>query len=78
MKRNKQGILLAPTRAMNIPEKVSWLAGQGSGSWFELIGKDGEKTVQIRRYSPEGLLEFDSNFRVDDDMVFFPLLLIHN
>lgn len=74
MKRNKQGVILAPTRAINIPEEVSWLAGQGSGSWYELIGKDGEITVQIRRYSPEGLLEFDSNFTLegDGDIVFFP------
>ncbi len=56
MNRNKEGILLAPIRAINIPEGVSWLAGQGSGSWFELIGRDGDMTVQIRRYSPEGLL----------------------
>ena len=72
MNRNKQGILLEPTRVINIPEEVSWLAGQGSGSWFELIGRDGEMTVQIRRYSPKGLLEFDSEFTLDGDMVFSP------
>lgn len=72
MNRNEQGILLAPARALGISEKALWLAGQGSGSWYELMGTEDEKIVQIKRYSPTGFLEFDSRFELQGNLNFTP------
>ena len=52
-------------RNINIPEKAQWLSGTvGSGSWF-LISVENSK-YRIQRFCPEGKLECDRIFTVDN------------
>jgi len=54
-----------PNRHINIPESAQWLSGSvGSGSWFFLSTKGND--YQIKRFSPEGILECDRFFTVDN------------
>ena len=54
-----------PKRHINIPESAQWLSGSvGSGSWFFLSTKGND--YQIKRFSPEGILECDRFFTVDN------------
>ena len=50
---------------INIPEKAQWLSGKvGSGSWFFISDK--KSKYRIQRFSPEGKLECDRIFTVDN------------
>ena len=50
---------------VNIPEKAQWLSGTvGSGSWF-FISVEYSK-YRIQRFCPEGKLECDRIFTVDN------------
>ena len=52
-------------RNINIPEKAQWLSGTvGSGSWFFIFFEKNQ--YRIQRFSPEGIIECDRLFRVDD------------
>ena len=52
-------------RNINIPEKAQWLSGTvGSGSWF-FISVENSK-YRIQRFCPEGKLECDRIFTVDN------------
>ena len=52
-------------RHINIPEKAQWLSGTvGSGSWFSIT--DEKNKYRIIRFSPEGKLECDRLFTVDN------------
>ena len=52
-------------RNINIPEKAQWLSGTvGSGSWFSIT--DEKNKYRIKRFSPEGKLECDRIFTVDN------------
>ena len=52
-------------RDINIPDKSQWLSGTvGSGSWF-LISPEKSK-YRIQRLSPEGKLECDRLFTIDN------------
>jgi len=55
-----------PKRHINVPESAQWLSGSvGSGSWFFLAAK--KNHYQIKRFSPEGILECDRVFTVDNN-----------
>ena len=50
---------------INIPKKAQWLSGTvGSGSWFSIT--DEKNKYRIKRFSPEGKLECDRIFTVDN------------
>ena len=52
-------------RHINVPEKAQWLGGTvGSGSWFSITEKNNK--YRIQRFSPEGELECDRMFTVDN------------
>ena len=52
-------------RNLNIPEKAQWLSGTvGSGSWFFISAK--KSKYRIQRFSPEGKLECDRIFTIDN------------
>ena len=50
---------------INIPKKAQWLSGTvGSGSWFSITEE--KNKYRIKRFSPEGKLECDRIFTVDN------------
>jgi len=52
-------------RHINIPGNAQWLSGTvGSGSWFSIT--DEKNKYRIKRFSPEGKLECDRIFTVDN------------
>jgi len=52
-------------RDINIPGKAQWLSGTvGSGSWFFISAE--KNKYRIQRFCPEGKLECDRIFTVDD------------
>ncbi len=59
-------VLVAPNLPKHLPASCKWLAGEGAGSWFNII-KEGDNYV-ITRYSPNGELECENKFRVDNDL----------
>ena len=62
MNRNKFGILMAPERPESVSQGAQWLAGQGSGSWYNLTKGENSFFFRITRHSPKGHLEFDGRF----------------
>ena len=50
---------------LNISDKAQWLSGTvGSGSWFFISAE--KSRYRIQRYCPEGKLECDRIFTVDN------------
>ena len=50
---------------LNISDKAQWLSGTvGSGSWFFISAE--KSKYRIQRYCPEGKLECDRIFTVDN------------
>jgi len=54
-----------PVLPINIPVNSQWLSGTGAGSWFAIAIE--LKQYRIKRFSPEGKLECDRLFTVDND-----------
>tara|TARA_B110000003_G_scaffold266081_1_gene292618 strand:- start:1645 stop:1923 length:279 start_codon:yes stop_codon:yes gene_type:complete len=54
-----------PLMPNNIPNTAQWLSGVGAGSWFSISKEKTE--YRIKRFSPEGMLECDRLFTVDDE-----------
>ena len=54
-----------PQRALNIPEKAQWLAGEGAGSWFFIEQQNGN--YQITRFNPKGDVECQAIFQPNTD-----------
>jgi hypothetical protein len=54
-----------PVLPINIPSDSQWLSGVGAGSWFTMETEQQE--YRIKRFSPEGKLECDRLFTVDDN-----------
>jgi hypothetical protein len=65
----------APKPHSIIPKEAQWLSGEGYGSWFYLASEGG--IIQLKKYSPSGIIEcistfsfvengfnFDQNFRI--------------
>ena len=55
-------ILEQPVLPKNIPKTSQWLAGQGAGSWFWLGTNKTRNQYQVKRFSPNGVLECDRVF----------------
>jgi len=51
-----------PNRPNNISKTAQWLAGEGAGSWFEIIKKLKDSCYSISRFSVIGNLECSSIF----------------
>lgn len=52
----------------NIPKDAKWLAGQGEGTWFVVTKEENltQKEYRVRRFSPQGSLECDRIFELQD------------
>ena len=58
-------MIIKSKRHINIPGNAQWLSGTvGSGSWFSIT--DEKNKYRIKRFSPEGKLECDRIFTVDN------------
>ena len=58
-------MIMKSKRHINIPGNAQWLSGTvGSGSWFSITDK--KNKYRIKRFSPEGKLECDRIFTVDN------------
>lgn len=66
-----KGLLIAPERPDAIPEHAQWLGGVGAGSWFALHhdATMGRYQYRIQRFSPDGGLECDGTYFLDDDYI---------
>jgi len=70
VKRDDKGIITQPKKPNHLPNHVQWLTGQGCGSWFELNNLEKKDIYNIKRYSPEGDLEFSNEFTILTDREF--------
>lgn len=64
MKQKLPEILEQPTKPEKLSEKVSWLSGEGAGSWFEIVKEN--NSFLVARYSPAGNLECKGIFNCDN------------
>jgi len=46
-------------------ENGTWLGGIGSGAWFKIEEKIKTETYKVSRYNPEGIKDFEANFRIN-------------
>ena len=60
--------IVAPKLPSNLPQSAQWLAGEGAGSWFVIESKT--SGFEIKRYSPEGKLECEGLFKIDNQTPF--------
>ncbi|MGC9355584.1 MAG: DUF6695 family protein, partial [Mariniphaga sp.] len=58
-----------PKRAAGIPPTAQWLAGEGAGSWFNILPVDNEK-FEINRFSPVGTVECNGIFATSGNQSF--------
>jgi hypothetical protein len=59
------GVLPSPSLPSNLSENAVWLAGEGAGSWFEIVHKS-EGFFHISRSSPDGVLECQGIFKPEN------------
>lgn len=57
-----KNVLPAPSLPPNLSNQAKWLAGEGAGSWFDIMPTKKEQTYYIKRYSPDGVLECEGFF----------------
>ncbi|MDQ3395843.1 MAG: hypothetical protein M3512_17285, partial [Bacteroidota bacterium] len=63
-------VLPAPKKHPLIPPQSCWLSGEGAGSWFH-ISRMSELFI-VRRFSPDGDLEFSRVFEATGNNFFYP------
>ena len=63
------GTINPPIKPTHIPQHVEWLLGQGAGTWF-CIDKIATN-FRIRRYTPEGELDCDRIFKMEENGIVF-------
>ena len=68
-KSKLKGTLREPERAAGIPKATQWLAGEGAGSWFNILPVDNEK-FEITRFSSEGRVECEGIFAISGNQSF--------
>lgn len=68
-KSKLKGTLPEPERAAGIPPTAQWLAGEGAGSWFNILPA-GNETFEITRFSPEGTVECNGIFVISGNQSF--------
>jgi len=59
-------VIERPSLPSNLPISSQWLAGQGAGSWFWMSETDLDNQFQIKRFSPNGVLECDRVFECNE------------
>ena len=69
------GTILPPVKHKNVPENAKWLSGQGEGTWFCITKEEGlaNGEYRVRRVSPQGNLDCDRVFVLEDDASIFDI-----
>lgn len=67
------GTLQAPTIPAFIPDNSQWLSGQGTGTWFSIAPTSQKDNYLIKRFSPEGNLECDRIFKIEQNDVMYDI-----
>ena len=57
---------LYPKTIENLNENAQWLEGIAAGAWFELFKTDNEMIYRYKRISPEGRLDVEGLFKIND------------
>ena len=63
-------VLPAPLKVEKLPKGVIWLSGEGAGSWFFISESHHENIFLIQRFSPEGVLECEGEFFIENELKF--------
>ena len=64
-KPNFEGTL-HPKKVEDLHENAQWLQGIAAGAWFELRTLDGKLNYRFRRISPNGNIDVDAHYIVND------------
>ena len=56
-----------PEKPNAVPNGAQWLSGQGAGVWFFITYLDEISKYRITRYSPEGEIDCDRLFEVEQN-----------
>ena len=67
----KIGTIIAPELPQHISSKAQWLSGQGAGVWFVIEPTSIENQYLIKRYNPEGELDCEGIFEVEENETAF-------
>lgn len=64
----RKGRQLPADKHENVPEGSKWLGGQGEGTWFTVTNENGlgDHQFRVRRTSPQGNLDCDRIFELED------------
>jgi hypothetical protein len=60
--KNLSKTLSAPIRPKNISSNAQWLAGEGAGSWFDIIETEQNDIFRVIRFSNIGQVECTNLF----------------
>jgi hypothetical protein len=65
-----EGNLLPPEKHKNVPLNSKWLSGQGEGTWFCITKEEElkENEYRVRRISPQGNLDCDRIFTLNNSL----------
>jgi len=73
----KVGTIKAPIKPDHIPNETQWLSGQGGGTWFCVNETDKINRYQIKRYAPNGDLDCDRIFEIEENGSVFDIQLLY-
>ena len=63
----EEGRQIAPKRSENLPKNAKWLSGDGGGVWFFISNENLDNNkYQIKRFTPEGILNCDRIFVLEE------------
>ena len=71
------GTINPPEKPVTIPARSQWLLGQGAGVWFCVQKKIGDRQYNIKRFSPEGHLDCDRIFELEENGSIFDMELAY-
>lgn len=69
----KIGTIHPPELPDSIPNHAQWLLGQGAGTWFCIDKTDQINRYNIKRFSPEGELDCDRIFSIENNGSIFDI-----
>jgi len=70
-----EGRQLPPKNTENLPQNSKWLSGDGGGAWFHISDCNKWKASEfnIKRFTPEGVLDCDRMFVLQENKVVFEI-----
>lgn len=71
------GTIHPPEKPATIPTEAQWLLGQGAGVWFYIQKDLGNRQYNITRFSPNGSLDCDRIFEIEENGSIFDIELAY-